>query len=154
MPKNRVSAVLARTDLDAVVKMIDDIKSRLPFLISLTEADKTALPRFGDKSLAFVKKALALAKKDSDFLPRSFNAAEMEKDVTLYESLYAILQPLNLLVEKVTDTFRETGAEAYSAALVVYASAKQEGKNAGGLESVMDEMSRRFARRMTEKARA
>ena len=147
MHNNQVSAVLTEQDLDDVVGMIADIKKRMPFLVTLTNAEKNRLPKFGDKSLAFARKTLALAQKHDDFLPRSFSVEEMEKDVNLYVSLFSIIQPLSILVEKVSDTFRQVGAEAYNAALIVYNSAKQTGKKTGGLDSVMDEISKRFARK-------
>jgi hypothetical protein len=151
MSKNQVSAVLSQPDLDAVVSMIADIKSRLPFLITLTAADKARMAKFGDKSLAFAHKALSLAQKIQDFLPRNFSVEEMEKDVNLYEALYSVIQPLSLLLEKVTDPFRQAGSEAYDAALIVYKSAQQAGKSTGGLDSVMEDFSKRFARKSNGK---
>ncbi len=152
MPKNEVSAVLAKVDLDRVITLIADVKSRLPFLITLTPAEKAKMPGFGDKSLAFARKTLALAQKQQDFLPRSFSVEEMEKDVNLYEDLYSIIQPMSLLMEKLYDTFRKVGVEAYEAARIVYGSAKQAGKNTGGLDAIMDDIGKRFARKSKAKA--
>ncbi len=151
MPLNRVSATIIQKDIDDIVAMINNIKTKLPFLITLNEDEKSSLPKFGDKSLAFVKKSLELASKNQDFLPRNFNVEEMKKDAALYEALYSIIQPLNILMEKINDTYREIGAEAYTAALVIYNSAKQSGKDIGGLDNVMDELGKRFSRKYSGK---
>jgi hypothetical protein len=123
----------------------------MPFLITLTEDEKASLPKFGDKSLAFVKKALELAKSNPDFLPRNFDVAKFEKDVVLYDQMSSIMQRMSLAMNKMSYTFREVGAEGYSGGLIVYNSAKQAGKDAGGLESVMDELGKRFYKKYADK---
>jgi hypothetical protein len=153
MPRNEVSAVLSQQAQDKIIAMIADIKSLLPFLISLTEADKARMPGFGDKSLVFAQKTLNLAQKQADFLPRSFSVEEMEKDVNLYKALYSIIQPLNLLMEKLTDTFRKVGAEAFDAARIVYGSARQAGQSTGGLDAIMEDIGKRFARKARGKGK-
>lgn len=124
---------------------IATLKEKLPFLIDLT-AQRKSLPKMGDKSRAFVSKALEVATQNPDFLPRSFNLEEMRQDVELFESLYPILLSLTQLHELVDDTCIAVGSDAYAAALVVYNFAKASGKGAG-LDAVADEMGRRFARK-------
>jgi hypothetical protein len=143
-PTNRVSAVLAAEDIDAVKTAISSIDSRLPFLVNLSPEEVKALPRFGDKSIGFVNKALELALQKDEFLPRSFSVEEFKKDVELYTKLYSVLQPLRGLAKKLENTFFEVGAEAYSAALVVYNCAKNSGQDLNGLETVLDELGKRF----------
>jgi hypothetical protein len=64
-------------------------------LIDLTNEERKALPKMGDKSRAFVSKALEVATQNPDFLPRSFDLDEMRKDVLLFEQLYPLLLSLN-----------------------------------------------------------
>lgn len=152
MPSNKVSASLSATDLQDVLAAITTINAKMPFLINLTQEESKALPKFGDKSFAFVSKALELATQKPDILPRNFDVTEMKKDVDLYNQMYSVLQPLTLLVEKLNDTQKEAGAEAYTAALIVYQSAKMSGADLGGLESVLDDLGKRFARKSTSVA--
>lgn len=70
----------------------------------------------------------------------------MRQDVELFEALYPILLSLTQLQELVDDTVMEVGSEAYAAGLVVYNYAKASGKGAG-LDNVVDDMGRRFARK-------
>ncbi|HTP11072.1 MAG TPA: hypothetical protein VMP08_22615 [Anaerolineae bacterium] len=150
MAVNRVSAKLLSTDKDAVMQAIATIKTKLPFLIDLSPEERRALPKMGDKTSTFVTKALEVAKQNGDFLPRSFDVAEFESDVALYEELRAIALALAPLNELVDDTLLEVGSEAYAAALTVYQYAKNSGQGAG-LDAVADELSKRFAKKATPK---
>ncbi len=63
------------------------IRDRLPFLIDLMAEERRAMPKMGDKSCTFVNKALDMARKNAEFLPRSFDMAEMQKDVQLFDEM-------------------------------------------------------------------
>ncbi|MBD2415034.1 hypothetical protein FACHB389_19295 [Nostoc calcicola FACHB-389] len=146
MSKTRISATLGQTERDAVLQAISTIKEKLPFLVDLSPDDRMALPKMGDKSRAFVSKALEVAAQNPEFLPRSFDLDEMRKDVQLFEALYPVLLSLTQLQELVDDTSLAVGSEAYAAALQVYNYAKASGRGAG-LDAVVLEMGQRFARK-------
>jgi hypothetical protein len=146
MPDNRVSAVLSEADRKAVLDAIETIRTKLSFLIDLSPEQRRALPKMGDKSRAFVSKALAIAQHNSNFLPRSFSVEEFERDVALAEALLPVMVSLTRLQEQLTDTYTEVGSEAFAASLVVY----QYGRNSGdgeSLEGLLDDMGQRFARK-------
>jgi hypothetical protein len=144
---SRVSAALSAEDVTAINTALGTINSKLPFLIDLSPEEIKALPRFGDKSVAFVNKALELTMQTDGFLPRNFKVDEFKKDVELYVKLYSILQPMRGLMEKLEDTYLEVGAEAYAAALIVYNCAKNSRQELTGLESVLDDLGRRFVQK-------
>ncbi len=146
MTTNQISAKLAQAERDAVMAAITTIKEKLPFLIDLTAEQRKSLPKMGDKSRAFVSKALEVATQNPDFLPRSFDLEEMRQDVELFESLYPVLLSLTQLQELVDDSCVAVGSDAYAAALAVYNFAKASGQGSG-LDAVADEMGRRFARK-------
>ncbi len=146
MAATAISATLAQTDREAVMSAVNTIKDSLPFLIDLTAEERKALPKMGDKSRAFVTKALEVATQNPDFLPRSFNLEEMRKDVQLFEAMYPIVVALTQLQELVDDTCLAAGSEAYAAALQVYNYAKASGQG-GGLDGVVSELGQRFARK-------
>jgi len=100
-----ISAVLGQADRDTVMAAIATIKEKLSFLIDLSGAERQALPKMGDKSRAFVSKALEVATQNPDFLPRSFDLEEMRKDVQLFEALYPLLLSLTQVQELVDDTY-------------------------------------------------
>jgi len=112
----------------------------------LNADERKALPKMGDKSRAFVSKALEIATQNPDFLPRSFDLEELRKDVLLFEALYPLLLSMTQMQELLDDTCLAVGSEAYAAALQVYGYAKASG-NIGGLDAVVSEMGQRFARK-------
>ncbi|MBD6617092.1 hypothetical protein FNW02_14925 [Komarekiella sp. 'clone 1'] len=146
MSENRISANLSQTDRLQIMQVITTIREKLPFLIDLTAEERKSLPKLGDKSRAFVSKALEVATQNPDFLPRSFDLDEMRRDIELFDALYPVLLSLTQLQELVDDTFIAAGSEAYTAALAVYNYAKANG-NVSGLDAVIDDMGRRFSRR-------
>lgn len=146
MPSSLISASLNPTDREAVMEAVATIKAKLPFLIDLSAEERKALPKMGDKSRAFVGKALEVATQNPDFLPRAFDLEELRKDVQLFEQLYPLLLSLTQLQELVDDTCLAVGSEAYAAALQVYGYAKASG-NVGGMDAVVSEMGQRFARK-------
>jgi len=146
MSNSPISAQLSQADRDAVMAAIATIKAKLPFLIDLSAEDRKALPKMGDKSRAFVSKAMEVATQNPDFLPRSFDLAELQKDVQLFEALYPVLMSLTQLHDLVDDTCLAVGSEAYAAALQVYTYAKASGQGTG-LETAVEELGLRFARK-------
>ena len=148
--ENRIDASLSIGDRDAVLGLIQDIRTKLPFLVDLTIEDRQSLPKMGDKSRAFVGQAVTLAEQNDDFLPRSFDVAEMRQDVDLTDQLLPILSALAQLTELVEDTYTLAGSDAYSAALIIYNSAKRNGQGEA-LDNLLDALGQRFARKSKDK---
>jgi hypothetical protein len=150
MAPNQISATLTFTDRDMVMESIAAIKHKLSFLIDLSTEERKALPKMGDKSRAFVSKALEVATQNPDFLPRSFDIHEMRKDVELFEAMYPVMLAVAQLNELLEDTYMAVGSEAYASALMVYTYAKASG-NTAGLEAIVEELGQRFARKSRKK---
>lgn len=143
---NRITAALTTDETTAIMTLLDEVKSHLPFLLNLTPEERHTLPKMGDKTRAFVAKALEVATQNPDILPRSFDLEEMRRDLELYEALQPLALALTQLLELVNDTSMEAGSEAYVAALMVYQYAKASGQGAG-LDSLADALGQRFARK-------
>jgi hypothetical protein len=146
MPTNRIDASLSDTDRDAILAAIDLIESKLPFLEDLMPAERRDLPKMGTKSEGFVHHADVLARQDDSFLPRNFDLPEFQSDASLFAALAPIRARLMRLTEKVDDTTMLVGSEAYVAALIVYQNAQLNGRGEG-FDALLDELSRRFARK-------
>jgi hypothetical protein len=150
MAQNRVSASLSLTSQMAVLDAIKTIKDQMDFLIDLSTQERRELPKMGDKSRAFVSRALDVATQNPDFLPRSFDLAEMRRDVELFEAMHPVMLAVKQLNELVDDTYMAVGSEAYSAALSVYNYAKASDQGAG-LDAAVKDLGVRFARKAKAK---
>ncbi len=147
MLENKIDAVVTEDNKTAVANAVQAVRDALPFLLDLTPDERRNMAKLGDKSVAFVTKALELANQNSDFLPGSFNIEEMRKDVNLYNDLHAIRGSIVQLQELLEDSIMQAGNEAYSAALVVYHYAKSTRMHSEGLDALVDEMSKRFVKK-------
>src|SRR6185503_21354677 len=145
MITNRVTTTISTEDQEAVLTAIKTIEQKLPFLISLTTAERLQLAKVGDKTEAFVRKAVDVCDRHSELLSESF-VQEMRKDADLWVSLMPIQAAIDRLQQKVDDTVIQVGAEAYAAASTVYAVTKTPFAEAE-LKTAADELGKRYGRR-------
>lgn len=146
MPEQNISATLTVAERDEVLAAFNTIRQKLPFLVDLTAEDRRSMAKMGDKSNAFVNKAVEVANQYPDIIPRAFNIEEMKKDVELLQMLQPILMAANQVQDLIEDTFMQVGSEAYMAALSIYNYTKNSPAGTA-LEGVVDDMGRRFARK-------
>jgi len=62
---NLLSVSIDSIAMDTILQSITTIKSQLPFLLKLSPSERQGYSRMGDKSLAFVEKALSYAEGNS-----------------------------------------------------------------------------------------
>jgi len=142
----RVNYTMPQTQFEAIRNLIVDLNNEFIFGVDLDNEERGSLPKTGDKSLAFVRAAANLVKMESDFLPRSFDIPAFQQDVALMEQLVEMNAWLQRTAQRINDTLLEVGSEAYMAALVIYKSAKDNGRGSE-LDPMLDEMARRFAKK-------
>jgi len=144
MSVNRISSALSVADRLEVMDLLSKIDQKLSFLIDVGPEERKSMAKMGDRNRAFASKALDIATQNPSFLPRSFDLAEMRRDLELYDALQPVLLALTRLQELVDDTAVAAGNEAYCAALEIYRYAKANG-NVAGLDNWIGEMGQRFA---------
>jgi hypothetical protein len=150
MSTNRISAELTAQTRDEILRDLENIKAKLPFLIDLSADEKQSMAKFGDKSRAFITKALELANLNKGAIPADLDLNEMKKDVELMLSLYPVLKSMDILYEKINDTYFAAGSEAYSAGLHIYLYLKAANIATGGLDDVLDDLGKRFVRKASK----
>lgn len=143
--QNKVSFSIDEAKLKLVTDAVKTIEENLPWLIVLSPEDRELLPKFGDKSVAFVEKALEFGKQRSELFPAYLSLVEMEKDVNARSALLKVLTPLRSLMERMEDTYTLTGTEAFMAALVIYDAIKRADHDGiSGLKAMIEELQKRF----------
>ena len=107
----------------------------------------------GDKSIAFVEKALDYAKSNPEFAPAYLNIPELQIDLRAVQDLTAIWQLLEPLTNNVNDTEMLSGSEAFQAALAYYNSVKHAAKmNVPSAKAILDDLKKRFDRQRFRKS--
>lgn len=148
MGYQNINAQIDNKEKQEILNLIQQIEAKLQFLINLTPEERQALPKMGDKSVAFVQKAIELAQQNPNLVPPYVNIEELKRDFELANQLRDILNAVARLFEKVSDTYIAAGSEAYVAALTFYNSAKAAAKmNVPGTDVIVNELSERFEKK-------
>ena len=144
--QNLVSVQLKDQDLAEIRAAIAVLNTKLlPVLRSLKPEDRHELPKMGDKTVAFVQKALEHCASTPELAPQFLNLAEFEADVAAVESLRTLHAPLLQITDSLSDTMLMAGSDAYAAALMYYSSVKSAKKsNVPKAGTIYDDLSTRF----------
>jgi hypothetical protein len=144
---NNISAAITAAQLTEVTTAIENLKTSLAHVlnVNLTADDRRYMLKMGDKTLAFVGKALDYASQNPTLKPAFMDLPEAQKDFKLASDIYAITQQLNTLLRGLEDANMLAGGEAYEAALVFYSSVKAASRsNIGGATAIYDDLKQRF----------
>lgn len=145
MPYQNISATIDSPTKDAILQHLMDIQAALPFLINLTPEERQALPKMGDKSVAFVLKAKEYSSMNPTVIPQYLNQAEWAMDIELFGVLQMIKQGLAPLLEAIDDTQMAVGSEAFMAANTAYNSFKYAASsNVPGMDTIVDDLGERY----------
>lgn len=150
MPQsNKISGALSAANKQAILQQLAAIRQQLRpvLLFNLTPDDRMGMAKMGDKSLAFVQKALDYAQKNSALVPAYLDVSEATKDLAMVNDLREIAHELNTLCQAVEDTLTMAGAEAYEASLIFHASVKGASRNnVAGSQAIYEDLVQRFPR--------
>jgi hypothetical protein len=121
---NKISIDVTTEKLNKAKDGLNLISEAFPEQISLSVEERKAMPKMGDKSIAFVRKALEYGQQNPDIVPKYLDINEYKKDLAASEQLFSLIVPLRKLLASLEDTAFAAGSEAYSASLVIYSSLK------------------------------
>ncbi|MCX7610738.1 MAG: hypothetical protein N2043_04005 [Ignavibacterium sp.] len=151
MPYENISAELHDREVQEIIQLIQQIEQKLPFLINLTPEERHEIPKMGDKTVAFVQKALELAQQNPNLVPPYLDTNELKRDFELAIKLRTIFNAVSRLSEKISDTMLAAGSESYVAALSFYKSAKTAAKsNVPGSDIIVNELAQRFEKKSNQ----
>ena len=145
--KNQISAEITAAQSTAVIENVNNITEALKdvLVINLTADDRSHMLKMGDKTLAFVKKALEYATQNGDLAPAFLDLAEAQKDYELASKLDTLRQKVSALLRAIEDAEMVAGSEAYDAALIFYNSVKGAARsNIAGSQAIADDLKVRF----------
>lgn len=148
---NRVDVHVTPQVVTTVKTALIAFKAALPPLVTVADEERSTLPKMGDKTQAFVGKALITAQNHPEILPGKFDLAAFQTDVELIDALTPIWAEMRELFAALDDTLLLAGSEAFSAALEVYQYAKLNDQE-GELGDALKDMGERFSRKPYKKA--
>jgi len=116
MPYQEISATVTDQNMQAVKDAITAVQTALPFLISLTEAERKQLHKTGASRLSFVQNAAQAAQDNPNILPASFDEDGFQSNVALFTAMTEINTLVAQLASQIDDTHLAVGVEALSGA--------------------------------------
>ena len=127
---NQTSIQITAADLADISTSIQTLQTKLlPYLVSLSPDDRRELPKMGDKTISFVQKTQEYCAQNPDLVPPFLDVKEFKVDITAYEQIRSMYQPLLQITDTMRDTMLLTGSEAFSASLMFYNSIRHAAKS-------------------------
>jgi hypothetical protein len=117
----------------------------LPYVTSLTPAERRTIAKMGEKTLSFVEKAHEAAVENPNLVPPFLDMAAFDIDFADAHNLWSLHLATNQLHENVDDTTMVAGSEAYQFALIFYNSVKMAARqDIPGAKAIYGELRKRF----------
>ena len=145
METNRISASLTNADRDAVLAAVATIRSKLPFLISLTADERKRLAGVTEESQGVILSAINFVAQHPEALPGTFDTTEFNKDADLLSPFPQDASAVAQLGRDTDDTLRALHSDLYGEFLDIYAFAKANNRN-GGYDEFISAVKGRFSR--------
>jgi hypothetical protein len=143
--ENRIEASIVQTDLDLIIGNISAMRTQMPFLIKLSDADRKSMQMLDDGRKPFSEKAYKFASLIEAISPGADLIESGKKDLDLYSALSTVENELQQMVEMVRDTKQLAGAETFEIARFIYMKAKMAEKmREPGMKTVVDELGKLY----------
>ena len=147
---NRISITITPTKKAAILAAVAALKTELAgIIINLTAEERQALPKIGDKTLAFDEKCKLYMAQRPDLVPGFVDMTEMAKDRALVADLLPVLTELAPICEGLEDTVSLSYTDIYMSDLSFYQNVKQASKRgASGSDTIYNDLKTRFPGRV------
>ena len=145
MSQNIISLDLSDAQVSTALDALTALEGALSGLISLDADERRRLTKMGQKSEVFCRQALSVLAQNSQIVPPSLNLREAQADLGALDRLRPVLDRLQRLAERGSDTEMALGSDVMDVALEGYGLLKVSGKNQG-LDGLRKELSSRWAK--------
>ena len=145
MSQNIISLDLSDAQVSIALDALTALEGALSGLISLDADERRRLTNMGQKSEVFCRQALSVLAQNSQIVPPSLNLSEAQADLGALDRLRPVLDRLQRLAERGSDTEMALGSDVMDVALEGYGLLKVSGKNQG-LDGLRKELSSRWAK--------
>lgn len=142
--QNLVSSQLTAQDVTDITTAVTTIRSKLPFLLNLNDAQRKSLQNVTEASQGIVQATINFVSQHPEALPGTFNVAEFNKDAALLAPFQQVASLIAGLNTDTDDTLRALHSDLYGETLDVYAFAKVSNR-AGAYDDYLNTVKTRFA---------
>ncbi len=142
--QNLVSAALAAQAVTNITTAVATIRTNLPFLLNLNDAQRKQLRNITEASQGIAQATINFVAQHSEALPGTFNVAEFNKDAALLAPFQQVASLIASLNTDTDDTLRALHSDIYAETLDVYAYAKAANR-AGAYDDYINTVKTRFS---------
>lgn len=147
---NKISASISEQDMTDILAAFATIKTKLPFLINLSPAEKRRMPNISTERGGMVDTFTNEMALHPELIPTYVDMPELALDAALFAQLETIRSCANELCEGINDTHQAVGSDMYLAYLSFYNNVKQAAKRAVvGVDAIYTNLRRFFQRGST-----
>jgi hypothetical protein len=138
--------VLTPEEFDGLKAAIDGLNTLVTaFAIDLTVKERRSLAMVGNRISGFVERVYKYANEYPHLIPAYLDMPEFQKDWELFNQLKRLQMLLGNVVEKVVDTYKAAGSEAYTAARAFYHSIKAaDNANTAGIQFIVEDLKKYY----------
>lgn len=146
--EDRFSFQLTKEEKELLSQAIQVLLTVLePKLMTLLPDERRELPKMGDKTVAFVEKAVEYGQEYPKYMPAFIDVSEAKSDFDAVKDIRIYFNQLQRLVTEMDDSMTLAGSEAYSSALSIYKVLKNAATmGQPGAEDAAKELASRFPR--------
>lgn len=143
--ENRLSFTLTEQELADILAAIAALKQKLTFVIGLTNEERHAMLKLGDKTVAFEEKCADYMANRADLIPPFVDMTELGKDRTARGQVASIQRALAEVVQSLDDTDMQLSHEIFLPDLAFYNNVHLSAHNhVPGAQEIYDDLSVRF----------
>ena len=148
MSQNLLSLTLTDAQIKTATDALTALEGALSGLVSLDVPTRRRLTKMGQKSEVFCRQTLAVLVQNPQILPPSLKLVDAQADLAALDRLRPVLDRLQRLAERGTDSEMSLGSDVMEVALEGYGILKVSGRNQG-----LDGLRRELASRWTKPRR-
>ena len=128
-------------DLELALQDLKNCINKLPFMVNLTNKEKSSYMRMGSKSTVFIKTALMYYQTNPNLQLPVLNLTEWQNDFDNYRRLEILLAQAQTLVEGISDTVIALRMENMAAARGFYKIAQMAAtQNVPGIDAIVQDL--------------
>jgi hypothetical protein len=142
---NKVDKQLTDEEKKEILDLIATLRSKMPFLIKLSNDDRKSMVFMDDGRTPFANKSFDYATRNADVNPGDQMLAAGSRDLDLFSFLSVVENEMGQMYEMVHDTKQEAGSEAFEVARFVYMKAKMAlAMKVPGMQTIVDDLGKLF----------
>ena len=145
MSQNLLSLTLTDAQIKTATDALTALEGALSGLVSLDVPTRRRLTKMGQKSEVFCRQTLAVLVQNPQILPPSLKLADAQADLAALDRLRPVLDRLQRLAERGTDSEMSLGSDVMEVALEGYGILKVSGRNQG-LDGLRKELASRWTK--------